>query len=180
MPDRTMTSTVSRETVHDEPRVARVAQSVQRLAHVLTRSRAQLLDKARHDVEWSAHVLIHTLASQGPMRSTALAQAVQADPSRISRQVAVLVRDGFVLRQADPVDGRACVLIATAKARQAVAEHARVRDQHFAQMLVTWSEQDCARFAELLDRFTVDLETYKRGLGEPGWVARPTGRDQGC
>lgn len=112
------------------------------------------------------------------MRSAALAAAVQTDPSRISRQVAVLVRDGFVLRQTDPVDGRACLLTATAKARQAVAEHARVRDQHFARMLASWSAQDCARFAELLDRFTVDLQAYRRGLGARGLVAPPTGRDR--
>lgn len=174
MPGGTAMSTTEREPVLDEW-VAPVARSVQGLAHVLSRSRAQLLDKARHDVEWSAHVLIHTLVSQGPMRSTALADAVQADPSRISRQVAVLVRDGFVMREPDPVDGRACVLTATAKARQAVAGHARIRDRHFARMLADWSEQDCARFAELLDRFTVDLEAYKHGLGERGWAGKPTG-----
>ncbi len=170
MPVGTATSTVSRATVPDERQIAQVAQSVQRLAHVLNRSHAQMLDKARHDVEWSAHVVIHTLVSQGPMRSGALAEVVQADRSRISRQVAALVRDGFLVREADPVDRRACVLIPTAKARQAVAEHAQVRDQHFAAMLASWDEQDCARFAELLERFTVDLEAYKRG-----WADKPAG-----
>jgi DNA-binding MarR family transcriptional regulator len=174
MPDAGALSTMSRRTELAAPPVAQVAQSVQRLAHLLTRARAQLLDKARHDVEWSAHVLMYTLAAQGPMRSAALAEAVQADPSRISRQVAVLVRDGFVLRQADPIDGRACVLTVTAKARAALAEHARVRDRHFAQMLANWNEQDCARFAELLERFTVDLETHERAQGERGWAGHPT------
>lgn len=42
----------------------RLAESVQRLAHVLNRARARMLDKARHDVEWSAQVLMHTLVSQ--------------------------------------------------------------------------------------------------------------------
>src|SRR5690349_15174592 len=54
--------------------------------------------------------LVHT----GPLRASALADLVGADPSTVSRQVASLVKAGFVERQADPNDGRACLLVPTA------------------------------------------------------------------
>lgn len=160
-------------TAADSANTQRVAASVQRLAHVLSRARAQLLDRAHHDVEWSAQVLVQTLLAQGPMRSSALADAMQADPSTVSRQVAALVRDGIVVREPDPVDGRASVLRATGKARRMAADHAAIRDQHVARILAAWSERDKARLGDLLDRFTTDLQAYKTRVGARGWTEAP-------
>jgi DNA-binding MarR family transcriptional regulator len=115
---------------------------------------------AKLGVDKSAFVLLGTLHMQGPMRAGALAEAVFADPSTISRQVAALVRDGLVERQADPEDGRASVLAVT-PAGQAVVETNRLRrTKAIAGMLADWAPADQERFVELFERFLADHEKY--------------------
>jgi DNA-binding MarR family transcriptional regulator len=138
--------------------VAAVADTFVALMRSFQRARAKLLAAAAHDVEWSAHVVLRALATDGPMRSSALAERIESDPSTVSRQVAALVKDGLLERRADPEDGRACLLVPTAKADAVLSEHNDIRLQHFSTMLSSWSEPDLRRFAELLRRFTKDFD----------------------
>lgn len=139
--------------------VAAVADTFVALMRTFVRTRSRLLAAAKHDVEWSAHVLLRALSMDGPMRSSALAERVESDPSTVSRQVAALVRDGLVERRADPEDGRATLLVPTAKADAILHEQNDIRLQHFARMLSDWSEADLRTFAELLERFTKDYDS---------------------
>ncbi len=134
-----------------------VADTFVGLMRSFTRARARLMAAAQHDVEWSAHVLLKALATDGPMRAGALAESVHSDPSTVSRQVAALVKDGLVERRADPEDGRASLLVVTPKADAVLAEHNEIRLAHFGRMLSGWSERDLRRFAGLLGRFTDDF-----------------------
>lgn len=138
--------------------IAAVADNFVSLMRSFTRVRSKMLAAAAHDVEWSAHVLLRALALDGPMRASALAERVESDPSTVSRQVAALVKEGLVERRADPEDGRACLLVPTAKAESVLREHEEIRLQHFASMLADWNEKDLRRFAALLGRFTHDFE----------------------
>jgi DNA-binding MarR family transcriptional regulator len=137
--------------------VAAVADTFVALMRIFVRTRSKLLAAAQHDVEWSAHVLLRAL-STGPMRASALAEAVESDPSTVSRQVAALVRDGFVERRADPEDGRASLLVLTAKADEVLRAQNEIRVEHFNRMLSDWSAHDLRTFAELLGRFTADYD----------------------
>jgi DNA-binding MarR family transcriptional regulator len=146
---------------HDHPShddVVAVADTFMTLMRSFTRAKARLLAAAQHDVEWSAHMVLRCLAGDGPMRSSAVADCLQSDPSTISRQVAAMVKDGLLERRADPDDGRASLLVLTPKARAVLAEHDDIRIEHFARMLDTWSERDVRRFAALLCRFTHDYD----------------------
>jgi DNA-binding MarR family transcriptional regulator len=138
--------------------IAVVADTFVELMRSFQRSRAKLLAAARHDVEWSAHVLLKVLATEGPMRSSMLAERIESDPSTVSRQVAALVKDGLLERRADPEDGRACLLVPTAKADAVLEEHNDIRLQHFRRMLAGWTERDLRRFGGLLQRFTTDFD----------------------
>jgi DNA-binding MarR family transcriptional regulator len=138
--------------------VAAVADTFVALMRSFNRARSKLLAAAKHDVEWSAHVVLKALATGGPMRSSMLAERIESDPSTVSRQVAALVKDGLLERRADPEDGRACLLVPTAKADAVLAEHNDIRLQHFSRMLSDWSDRDLRRFAALLQRFTRDFE----------------------
>jgi DNA-binding MarR family transcriptional regulator len=144
--------------------VQQVADSLTRLTRSVERTRQRFIAAAQHDVEWSAHLLINTIAACGPVRASALAEKVFSDPSTVSRQIAALVRDGLVERQADPVDGRASLLVLTDRGRQIREDHLRVRDAHFARMLDGWPERDCRRFAALLARFVERYEAYQPTL----------------
>jgi DNA-binding MarR family transcriptional regulator len=83
---------------------------------------------------------------------------VHSDPSTISRQVAQLVRLGFVERTADPEDGRATLLAATDEGRRVFEENRRIRNERIAEMLADWSVADRRNLAELLDRFSTAFE----------------------
>ncbi len=139
--------------------VTAIADTLQRLNRAMERKRQHFLAAAQHDVEWSAHMLINTVAACGPARASALAERLHSDPSTVSRQVAALVKDGVLERQADPEDGRASLLVVTEKGRAIHEEQLLLRTRIFARMLEGWSERDARRFASLLDRFTAQYET---------------------
>jgi DNA-binding MarR family transcriptional regulator len=138
----------------ERPDVVAVADNFVALMRNFQKTRARLMAAAANDVEWSAHVLLKCLHSEGPMRASAIADVVHSDPSTVSRQVAALVKDGLLERRADPADGRASILVLTPAADEVLAEHDRIRLEHFERMLEGWSDSDLRRFAGLLGRFT--------------------------
>jgi len=119
------------------------------------KTRARIVAAAEHDLEWSAHLLLRQVAAAGaPMRAAELAECLQSDPSTVSRQVAALVKEGFLERRADPDDGRASLLVLTARARDLLAQHDLQRLEYFARVLSGWSAAD-------IERFTTDLERFR-------------------
>ncbi|MYS19806.1 MarR family transcriptional regulator [Streptomyces sp. SID4948] len=104
-------------------------------------------------------MLLRTAATEGPMRASALSASVQSDLSTVSRQVATLVTRGLLVRRADPVDGRACLLVVTDAGRAVIAEHERARLAFFEEVLSGWSPEERGRFAHLLERFTAAYDT---------------------
>ncbi|WP_128422798.1 MarR family winged helix-turn-helix transcriptional regulator [Frankia sp. EI5c] len=168
-----MIGTAPHETPMDrEEQVAQLADDLARLLRGLARARSQFLARARNDMEWAAQILISHLAANGPMRLGALATSVQSDPSTVSRQIAGLVRDGYVERRADPDDGRAVVLGVTEAGRQVHRDHIRVRNERYSAMLANWSSEDVVTLAALLRRFGNAMEIH-----QPTWSASgPTTR----
>ncbi len=144
--------------------IAAFADAYLRLMRTNRRAKQQFLAAAKHNVEWAASVIISCVASDGPLRASALAEMVQSDPSTISRQVAALVREGLLERRADPVDGRASLLVTTPKGDAAYREQIGMRTKHFARMLADWDERDVRQFTALLGRFTDDFESNRSQL----------------
>ena len=116
-----------------------------RLVRLIERAHAQHLADQPDALERATyHLLVH-LVKDGPRRAVALAEAVHSDPSTVSRQIAQLVRLGLVERTADPEDGRATLLVATAKGRRVFEENRRARNAQIAALMVDWPETDQAR-----------------------------------
>lgn len=113
---------------------------------------------AKQGMDKSAFVLLATLSGLGECRSSALAEAVLSDPSTVSRQVAGLVKDGFVERHADPADGRASVLAVTEEGRRLIKSRRRQRNEAIERMVSDWPDEDFKNFAELFERFVQDYE----------------------
>jgi DNA-binding MarR family transcriptional regulator len=113
---------------------------------------------SRFGVDRSTVMLLKTLVMLGPSRSSELASAVHSDPSTVSRQVAALVRDGLVERQADPADGRASVLAPTQTGLDQLEEQRRTFGLALAGVVRQWDPDDVAHFIELLERFVADHE----------------------
>jgi DNA-binding MarR family transcriptional regulator len=129
-----------------------------RLLRLMDRRHAQYQAEHPDAVERATYFLLVHLVKGGPRRAGALAEAVHSDPSTISRQVAQLVRLGFVERTADPEDGRATLLAATDEGKRVFEENRRLRIEGIAEMLADWSVEDRCKFAELLGRYTTAFE----------------------
>ncbi|GAB2479783.1 MarR family winged helix-turn-helix transcriptional regulator [Jatrophihabitans fulvus] len=137
----------------DRADVAALADSFGDIVRTFTRLRTRWLAAAEHDVEWSGHVVLKLVHTEGPLRAGAIAEALQSDPSTVSRQVAGLVRDGLLERRSDPDDGRASLLVLTDRARSVIADHDEMRLMHFAEMLSGWTDDDVTQLATLMGRF---------------------------
>ncbi|MBB4675295.1 MarR family winged helix-turn-helix transcriptional regulator [Crossiella cryophila] len=119
---------------------------------------------AKLGIDKTSFTLLATLVHTGPLRSSALAEAVYSDPSTISRQVAQLVKDGLVERTADPLDGRATLLAATESGRELFLRHRDRRNEMIASMVSGWPPEDRRQFATLLHRFVGAYEEHMPGL----------------
>jgi DNA-binding MarR family transcriptional regulator len=138
-----------------------------RIVRLLDRAHAQYQAEHPDAVERATyHLLVH-LVKGGPQRAGTLAEAVHSDPSTISRQIAALVKLGYVERTADPEDGRATLLAATDEGRRVFEENRRIRNENLAELLATWSDADRRALRELLGRFVTDLENFEKTRPAP-------------
>ena len=112
--------------------------------------------KAQHVAEGGrdrvALVLLFPLERVGPLRQSALAELVHADPSTVSRHVAVLVERGLVRREADASDGRASVLVVTEAGRAELHELREQREAYLRQVTADWTDTDLDTFTTLFER----------------------------
>lgn len=138
-----------------------LARRLFRLVRTLERAKAQIAAQRDDGVERASFGLLIELVDQGPRRATALADAVYADTSTVSRQVGQLVARGLVERTPDPEDGRASLLAATERGVAKVVDGRARRNRFFATIMQDWDPDDAARLVGLLDRFTEDFENNR-------------------
>lgn len=121
---------------------------------------------ARSRPDKAALSLLFPLHDRGPLRSGALAEALHADPSTISRHVAGLLAGGLVRREADPVDGRASLLAITDSGRATCSALRAQRDTLVAELLANWQPEDVATLHRLLGRLNDSFEAAVPTLAE--------------
>jgi DNA-binding MarR family transcriptional regulator len=143
---------------------ARVSQEVVQLVRASQSIRAQIHARQGDGIEWAGYMLLFQLCKDGPQRSSALASTACIDPSTVSRQVAQLVALGLVERRADPDDGRASLLAATALGEERHrAVHER-RDRAFSHLLAEWPDDDVRLLASLLHRLNESLVEHRGSM----------------
>ncbi len=144
------------------PAVVQLADQLMRFVLVVKRGMARFGGPNRDGIEYPAYGLLARLVIDGPRRTTALAEAVYADTSTVSRQTSALIRHGLVERRPDPEDGRASILAPTPDGLRTFRDNRRRHNDNMARVLSGWSEQDVNRLAELLARLNTDLEAHQR------------------
>jgi DNA-binding MarR family transcriptional regulator len=149
---------------HDLQLADRLAGQLFRLLRTVERTKAQAAAARGDGMERACFGLLVELADHGPRRTTALAEAVLADPSTVSRQVAQLVQQGYVERQPDPEDGRASRLAATERGIRHLRESRAKRNQMFAALLAEWDTEDRERLVRLLERLNDDFDHHRSRL----------------
>jgi DNA-binding MarR family transcriptional regulator len=145
--------------------VAALGDQVIRLQRAFAGMRQQLVasgSTSGDGVEWAAYGLLFQLVNDGPRRSSALAEIACVDPSTVSRQVAQLVKAGLVERQSDPEDGRASLLVATVRGREAYAAKQEHRQRMFAHVLDDWAADDVDALTALLARFNDSFVEHRQ------------------
>ncbi|WP_193315284.1 MarR family winged helix-turn-helix transcriptional regulator [Nostocoides sp. F2B08] len=101
--------------------------------------------------------------SREPQRVSEIADTIHSDVSTVSRQVAGLIRSGFVDRTPDPEDRRAQVLTLTQDGRDIIATHRRLRDEWLSRLVGDWPDEDLTALTNLLARFGDSLQDHLGG-----------------
>jgi DNA-binding MarR family transcriptional regulator len=115
--------------------------------------------------ERTAHVLLFPLTRLGPLRQGALAELVHADPSTVSRHVALLVDRGLVRRVADEQDGRASRLVVTPAGAAVVDQMRQEWDAVLRRVTSDWAPDELAVFTRQLGRFVRGLSEHIPTVG---------------
>jgi DNA-binding MarR family transcriptional regulator len=109
----------------------------------------------------AAYVILRHL-QEGPQTVTALADRLNLDGSTVTRQVAVLERDGLVAREPDPRDGRSNHIAATPAGLKSVEQVRAARRDLYGRILDDWPEPDRAQLAAALGRLNEALQAHVR------------------
>lgn len=134
-----------------------VAMQLVRLRKSMEAVRSHVVEAGGHGVEGSGLAVLIHLTTDGPLRTSVLADRLGLDPSTTSRHVASLERSGHVERVADPVDGRAWLVQASASGRLAFEETRALRNRLVAAVLEHWADDEVDALARALARFNDDV-----------------------
>lgn len=123
----------------------------------LPEAHARLAAATGIELDRAGYAVLNRIAEWQPLRLSDLARRIGVEPPTASVHVKRLQARGFVQRDADPADGRACLLSLTEDGQRIVGEAARYRQQAIAALLADWSQRDRRQLARLLDRLTQQL-----------------------
>jgi DNA-binding MarR family transcriptional regulator len=130
--------------------VRRLAEQMPRFLRLMHGLKSQHAAEGGRDR--AALVLLFPLARLGPMRQSELADVLHADPSTVSRHVALLVERGLVQRVADESDGRASRLVLTDAGRAELAHLRAEREAYLQRVVDDWTDAELDTFTALFER----------------------------
>jgi DNA-binding MarR family transcriptional regulator len=102
--------------------------------------------------------LLFITTEQGPVRPSALADALHLDLSTVSRQLAGLESSGWISRERDPDDRRAFLVRVTDEGRRVLHCNVAARRAMLRELLAEWSEAELQEFTRLLGQLNKSLE----------------------
>jgi DNA-binding MarR family transcriptional regulator len=117
----------------------------------------ETMRRARCDLPGGHVWLLARLEPFAPVRLGELASVLGIDNSTLTPQAQRLERDGLVVREADPSDGRASLLRVTEAGRQLLERLHASRGTSLAERLADWPAAERARAAAILVRVAAAL-----------------------
>ena len=91
------------------------------------------------------------------LRPSDLAASDGHDLSTVSRRIGALVGQGWLVREPDPADRRACRVALTDEGRSRLLAERDARAAVVTDVLADWTEEDTATLARLLERLSDDV-----------------------
>jgi DNA-binding MarR family transcriptional regulator len=128
-------------------------------------------------VERPAFLILMRAAEAGPLRPSALADALCVDLSTVSRQLATLEGRGWIERQPDDQDRRAHLVRMTEAGRQVLRHNVQARLDVLTGSLAGWSSAELTSFAAQLTRFNAAVNEHTAQIRRQVATA-PTGTRQ--
>ena len=110
------------------------------------------------DLQPASYLMLMFLAAEGPQRSSVVSERFGVDKGAISRQVQHLCDLQLLVREPDPLDGRASLISASADALRRMEAVDRDRRSWLAGQLSEWSESDLREFVSGLARYNSALD----------------------
>jgi DNA-binding MarR family transcriptional regulator len=110
-------------------------------------------------IDYSAFPILKLLSHQGPMRLSALAQALGLDASTVSRHARQLEDRGLLERTEDPDDGRASRVAVSETGSTCMAEAFATRRRLITTALDEWTDEERETLRLLLHRLVESLMT---------------------
>ena len=120
-----------------------------------------------------AYKVFVTVATRGPITSSALGEMLFVDKSLLSRTVRTLEELALIERTPDPADGRSSLLSATAAGRERLADIHATHQGPLMRGLAEWPLEDVRRLSVLLHA----LGTGQRPGGFDDLAAEALGRE---
>lgn len=149
------------ETTSGDARADAVHRLEQEVGVLLRRVRRAVGERARlvhADLHPSAYFLLAHINEHGPIRASALVEAMDLDKGAMSRGVQHLIALGLVERTPDPADGRATLLSVSAEGRTRLADMAVHRRKRLDERLSGWSDAELGAFVSELARYNATLD----------------------
>jgi DNA-binding MarR family transcriptional regulator len=144
-----------------------LGQHLVRLVRLINRAKSQVTKQGPDGIERAAYAILFCLIHDGPQRTSRLADSLHSEISTISRQSSSLVQHGLVERQADPEDGRACLLAPTSEGLRVFEENRKQRNQWLAGVLADWNQEDRKTLNNLFGRLNSGIEASAPQFAEP-------------
>lgn len=139
----------------------------------LPRVHERLMAKAGVRIDPSVFLVLRRVSQNEPLRLTELAKLLGVDVSTASRAVKRLELDGLVVKTLDERDGRALALGLSRDGRKLLRRLRAARHEMMLEVFATWSCDDLASLAPLLERAAQDLQThFLTGMSETPPPAR--------
>ena len=124
------------------------------------RSVSQQLSREVHpDMEPAAYGLLTVIRKNAPIRLTELASCIGVGKPSVSRQIAFLEGLGLVVKEADPLDGRAQTIRLSAEGEEKMHQVQDARRQVFRERLGEWPVADLEALAVYMAKLNA---TYER------------------
>lgn len=92
----------------------------------------------------------------------AIAEELRVDPSRSSRIVADLVRQGLLKREVSQEDARRTIVVITPVCHEMLKKADEVKRETIREIVADWPAEDVERFAELYDRFVAGFDRRRQ------------------
>ncbi|MFW6774259.1 MarR family winged helix-turn-helix transcriptional regulator [Nocardioides sp. CPCC 205120] len=133
---------------------------------------SEILTRSGEAIDQPSHQALRHLLAWGPMRPSALAEALGTGASNVSKIVGRLERAALVERATDPSDTRATLVSLTDAGTEAARHVYALGDDMIREVLASWSEEDVATLTALTERFVDDAieaaeHMRRRGLQRP-------------